>query len=160
MAKLPEAFKAGSHDSMNDYSVIAAGDYIGQIIKSEMKKCGEKAKDPKGSYISLQIKLLNSSAKGKLIFTNLNIINKNPAAVEMANKELATICKACGKLSVNDTEELHGIPMKLKVGIDKGSNGHPDQNRIDFYDKLDGNSVPEESSEEGGEPKKKKMPWE
>ena len=39
--------------------------------------------------------------------------------VEIAQRELNSICHAVGKLRVADTEELHGIPMKVKLGFEK-----------------------------------------
>ena len=37
----------------------------------------------------------------------------------MAQRELNSICHAVGKLRVADTEELHGIPMLVKLGFQK-----------------------------------------
>lgn len=132
MAKLPSAFRASDHEKMNDFSVIPSADYIAQIVKSEMVKCKSTAKDPNGSYLKIQEKILDGKYKGKLVFVQLNLINKNPQAVEIANKELATICAAVGKPLVTDSGELHGIPHIITVGVEK-STGYPDKNKINFY---------------------------
>jgi hypothetical protein len=42
-------------------------------------------------------------------------------AVEIAQRELNTICHAVGKLRVADTVELHAVPMKVTLVIDKDS---------------------------------------
>ncbi len=132
MALLPSAFRANDHEKMNDFSVIPNGDYVAQIVKSEMVKCKETAKDPKGKYLKIQEKILDGEYKGKIIFAQLNLININPQAVEIANKELSTICSAVGKLLVTDSGELHGIPHIITVCTEK-STGYPDKNKIDFY---------------------------
>lgn len=138
MAQLPSAFNAQKAEKMNDFSPIPEGDYIAQIVKSELKKCKPTAKDPSGQYIQLQFKIIQGESAGRLLFTNLNIINKNPQAVEIAYKELATIAEACGKPVVQDTQELHGIPMTIKVGLTAATPQRPPQNEIKFYEALGG----------------------
>ncbi|MFO1144848.1 MAG: hypothetical protein U1E59_21210 [Amaricoccus sp.] len=39
-------------------------------------------------------------------------------AVEIAQRELNSICHAVGKLRVADSEELHAVPLKVSLGID------------------------------------------
>ena len=40
-------------------------------------------------------------------------------AVEIAQRELNSICHAVGKLRVADTQELHAVPVKVTLGVDK-----------------------------------------
>ena len=42
-------------------------------------------------------------------------------AQEIALRELSAICHAVGKLRVADTDELHSIPMKVTLGIEKAN---------------------------------------
>ena len=63
--------------------------------------------------------MLDGAHKGRRFWSTLNLWNPNPVAVEMAQRELNSICHAVGKLRVADTEELHGIPMKVTLGIQK-----------------------------------------
>jgi len=172
MAQLPSAFNANNHEQMNDFSVIEAGKYVAQVVKSEMCKCSETAKDPKGQYLKLHWKIIDKKAKGKMLWTQLNIINKNPTAVEIAQKELATICKSIGKVTINDSQELHGIPVLLTVGIEPAKANWPEKNVISFYESVSGvesapinggaSAQPETASEQppAEDKPKKKKPWE
>lgn len=171
MAKLPGAFKAADHGEMNDYSAIPSGDYPAKIVKSEWKDNSATAKDPKGKKLVFHMEIISGKFKGRKMFTNLNLVNKNAQAVEIAQNELATICRACGKVGIKeDTAEIHNIPFKMKVALVPDSRGkdYPDKNEIKGYSKLEDAPKPEipdaedeqEEQEDEPAPKRKKMPWE
>jgi len=125
MAQLGTAFDSKKHDDMNDFDPIPAGEYLAHVSGSDV--CDTKAKT--GKYIKLEFTVLQGKYKGRKIWTNLNIINPNPVAVEIAQKELATLCRAIGKGVIQDTQELHGLPLLMKVRVKKDKKGiHPDQN--------------------------------
>ena len=93
-------------------------------------------------------------------YINFNLDNPNPKAVEIANKELATICRAVGLVSVEDSDELHGLPMECKAAIESGGD-YPDKNVIKNYSAAEGYSKPpakNNSGNDGEAPKKKKGP--
>ena len=48
----------------------------------------------------------------------------------LAVAQLADIMDCCGLSEVEDSEELHGKPMLIKVRTRKGSGGYEDQNEI------------------------------
>lgn len=135
MAQLPQqANHEGNNEQMDDFSAIPAGEYVGQIVKSEFKDTKAKT----GKYLNLQIKILEGEYKGRIIFELLNLINPNPVAVEIANKALNSICVACGLVGVEDSDELHGIPMGLKVKINPANDNYPASNGIANYFPLEG----------------------
>lgn len=153
MAQLPSAFRTDDHGEMNDFSAVPSGDYIAKVVKSEMKDASAKAKDPNGKYLSLHFEIMSPAKfKGKKLFSNLNLINKNPQAVEIANNELATICRAVGKATIADSAELHGIPLKLKVAQVNDNRGadFPLKNDIKMYSPADSGGVSESPKNDGG----------
>jgi len=148
MTLLPRQFNSGDHEDMNDFSPVPEGDYIAQIHKSSMENCKETAKDPNGKYLKLEWKVISPKKyQGRLLWTQLNIINKNTQAVEIAQKELATICRACGIPSVQDSQQLHGIPCKLKVDVKPATAQWPASNRIKYYEKADAHVSAEQPSQ-------------
>lgn len=168
MTQLPSAFNSNEHDNMNDFTAVPADDYFIQVKESEMKNCGETAKDPKGKFLKLTFIILGGKYKGRLLWTQLNLINKNPEAVAIAQKELATICKAVGLVSITDSQELHGKPMKAKVAIIPAKANWPEKNEIKFYSKAEGevkaapveSEKPDPNAGKGDEKKKAPKPWE
>jgi len=122
MANLGGTFDSGQHEDMNTgFDPIPAGDYIAMVVESEIKTTSKK----NGKYIKLKFRIEEGEFKGRFIWTNLNIINPNPVAVEIAQKELATLCRAVGKAVIQDTQELHGIPIRMKVKIKPAQGDYP-----------------------------------
>lgn len=138
MTRLQTAFDSSKHDDMNDYTPFPAGDYLCQISKSEIK--ANKKKD--GKYINLTFKIIEGEHKGRIFWALMNIQNPNQQTVEIANKEFATICRAAGLNKVQDTEELHGIPMTVKVKITPAKDDWPAKNTPIGYSRLKGSAGP------------------
>lgn len=137
MAQLPSVFRAQDHEAMDDFTPIPANEYISQIVKSEVKD----TKNKDGKRLVMQEKILEGEYKGRIVFIGLNIINPNSTAVEIAHKELRSICDACGKAVVENSEELHMIPHKITVGIRPANANYPEQNVIKKYEALDGSAA-------------------
>ena len=162
MPLLPQvANTEGNKAGQDDRSVLAPGKYLMHIVKTEMKA----VKSPKtGHYLACQLKVLEGESKGRVVFVNLNLDNPNPVAVEIATKELNSICQACGLEGVEDSDELLQIPMTVELKIKKGDSQWPDSNETVSYtsaDEFEGAPEVEESrteSPEAGE--SKSLPWE
>lgn len=129
MAQLPSVFNAKDSEKMGGFEPIPAGWYLAEVAKSEYK--ATKAKT--GHYLSLQFKILDGEYKGRYLFNMLNLDNPNPTAVEISQKELASICEACGLDEIEDSTELHGIPVAVRVVIKDGNAGYPPKNEIKAY---------------------------
>jgi len=127
MALLPKAANTeGNNQGADSFEAIPAGDYLAHITKSEMK--ANKAKT--GHFLLLIHTILEGEHKGSSIFVRLNLDNPNPKAVEIANKELNSICQACDKEGVEDSEELHQIPMCIKVAVEEATAQWPASNAV------------------------------
>ena len=131
MALLPQqANTENNNETSADRSALPAGDYLVHIVKSEMKQT--KAKN--GHYLSLHMQVLSpEDKKGRFLFSNLNLDNPNPVAMEIANKELNSICQACDQEGVEDSEELHQLPFMVTVKVDPATAQWPEGNSITAY---------------------------
>jgi len=126
MAILPNVFVPEEAED-NPFAPIAAGWYLAEIIKSELKD----TKDKTGKYISFSFKIIDGDHKDRLIFTNLNIINKSDVAVKIARSDLKAICEAVGlEGDLEDTIDLHNIPLMIKVSIKPESPQWPARNEL------------------------------
>lgn len=130
MALLPDVFVPEDAED-NPYEPIEAGWYTAEIISSGLKD----TKDKTGKYIALKFVVLeHEKYEGRFIYTNLNIQNKSDQAVLIARADLKSICKAVrhsGELE--DTEDLHNIPMQIKVSIKPETAQWPARNEIKKY---------------------------
>jgi len=137
-------FNAGEIEPSLGFEIIPGGDYVAVIVESEIK--ATRAGD--GSYLALTFQILEGSAKGRKLWANLNLENKNPTAVNIAKAELSAICRAVGILTPKDSAELHNKPLTLKVGVKPDQNGE-ERNVIRAYKALSatsGQTVPAQSA--------------
>ena len=131
MASLGDTYSAEGGEVMGERSALPAGEYVAALVKSDKK--GPNAKG--NSYINCEFEVQDGQHRGRRFFTMLNLWNSNSQAVEIAQRELNSIMHACGKLRVSDTEELHGIPMRVALGV-KSDPQYGDQNNVKSYAPL------------------------
>lgn len=135
MAGLTNAFDSNEHDDMNvGFKPIPAGEYPVQIVKSDLVPVKDK---PASKFIKFEFSIIDGEYKGSKIWQQLNIINSNKVTSEIANKELATICRAVGKTVIHDTDELHGIPLLMTVKIIPAKGDWPAKNGPTGYKRME-----------------------
>jgi Protein of unknown function (DUF669) len=113
MAKLGGTFDASGVEPNAPLEALPPGDYKVQILQSEMRV----TKAGTGQMLWLDMEVLEGPDQGRHVYDQLNLINPNPTAEEIAQRTLSAICHAVGKLQVSDSEELHFLPMVVKVAV-------------------------------------------
>jgi hypothetical protein len=113
MAKLGGTFDAASVEPNAPLEALPPGDYIAQILQSEMRV----TKAGTGQMLWLDLEVLEGPLKGRHVYDQLNLINPNPTAEEIAQRTLSAICHSVGKLQVADSEELHFQPLLARVAV-------------------------------------------
>ena len=113
MAKLGGTFDASGVEPNAPLEALPPGDYKVQILQSEMRV----TKAGNGQMLWLDLEVLEGPLQGRHVYDQLNLINPNPTAEEIAQRTLSAICHAVGKLQVSDSEELHFLPMVVKVAV-------------------------------------------
>ena len=137
MALLPSVFIPEETEDM-EFKPLKAGWYPAELVKSELKT----TKDKKGKYLSFQFKVTedanDESSEGRFVFTNLNIVNSNETAVKIAHSDLKAICEAVGhEGELEDTVDLHNIPLMIKVSYKPETTDWPAKNEIKGYKAYD-----------------------
>ena len=113
-------FDATTVDPLDSgFAPIPEGDYEVVIVKSTNKP----TKTGTGSYLELQCRVVAGEHAKRVLWARLNLRNQSSAAVEMAKRELSSICHATGILRPKCKEELHNIPMIVHVVQVEGRNG-------------------------------------
>ena len=130
-------FDATQIEVSESYELIPDGTIANAVITSSEWK---ETKDKTGGYLNLKLEIIDGNYKGRLLFENLNLQNSNEKAVKIAQETLAKICKAIGKDKVQNSEELHNIPLNIKIGVTPGRDGYDPSNRVKSFSKTSGQS--------------------
>lgn len=124
MAALGKAFDATEHDTtQREYAgELPNGIFRLEIEASEVKPTSKGT----GTYLATTVTVIEPEEfKGRKIFNNnYNLENDNPKAQEIGQKQFASLCRAIGIQSVEDSEELHFRAFVAKVGRGKPSVGN------------------------------------
>jgi len=128
MAHLGATFDASTVDPATGFELIPPGKYVAQIVSSEMRP----TKDGGGQYLWLELDVLKGALQGRKLFDRLNLVNASAQTVEIAQRTLSAICHATGRLQVQDSQELHLIPMIADVSIRPPKNGYGESNKVHY----------------------------
>lgn len=135
--QLPKAFDASQVKPAQAIEVMPIAWYPVTITASELKDTSKK----NGQMLALEMTVVSGDHKGRKIFDNLNIVNSNAQAVEIAYATLSAISHATGVIKVDDSQQLHNIPFEVKLGMAKPDPEYPDpRNEVKGYRKLGGNT--------------------
>ncbi len=128
MARFDTAFDATGIEPTTGYDVLPAGKYRAQIVESEMRV----TRNGMGQFLWLMLDIIEGQYQGRKLFDQLNLVNSNPQTVEIAQRTLSAICHATGKLQVNDSVDLHLVPMTIQVGVKPPKDGYSEKNTIRY----------------------------
>ncbi len=128
-------------EAQADFSAIPTGEYPAVIVDSDLKP----TKKNDGQYLELVHEITDGEFKGRKVWANLNLENPSVKAVEIANRQMASIREATGVLNPTDSQQLHYKPMVIRVefipaGTTQG-NGYVttrDGNEIKAWKKAEG----------------------
>jgi hypothetical protein len=109
MAQL--TFNARSVEPDAGMDPVPTGWYIAIMDQSEMKATA----DGQGERLAVRYQIIDGKYTNHKIFGGFNTRNSNPKTVDIAWRQLSAQCHAVGVLDLQDTNQLHNIPFKLKV---------------------------------------------
>lgn len=117
---------------------VPAGWYNVKIVESEMKPTSSG----RGAYLALTLQILDGQFANRKLFDRLNLENENATAKEIAWRTFSSICYATGVIQVQNTDQVHGIPLQCRVTIrpaGPGSDGkmYDAQNEVKNYRKIE-----------------------
>lgn len=122
-------FNAQTVEPQAAFDPLPAGWYQMQIVESELKPTS----NGEGQYLQLKLQVINGEHANRVVFERLNIVNRNPTAQEIAYRTLSSICHATNVIQVEDSQQLHGIPMEVKVSVRPAKDGYDASNDVKGY---------------------------
>ena len=131
MAQL--GYTADPNQPEESFEIVPAGEYTTIIEASDYTP----NKQGTGMILKLTYQIIDGEFKGRKIFENLNLQNENAQAAQIAQRALNSICLAVGVQHVQDSAQLHGIPLIIDVSV-KEDPTYGKQNRIKKHIPVNG----------------------
>ena len=106
---------------------IPSGIYEAVVTDSEMRA----TKNGLGMGINLTFEIVSEGpAKGRKVFVWINYEHPTAEAQRIGREELASLCKAVGITDLDDTVQLHNLPLIITVAVDRND---PTRNVVKKY---------------------------
>lgn len=126
--------------SSNDFEPIPAGEYLLALEKSETKPTKAGSAGNPGLRLAVTYVVVDGDYRGRKLFSGFNLVNDNPKAVEISKGQLSSLIRACGKVTCDDSEELHGIAFLGKVKVTPAKPPYEAGNEVVGFKPADGSA--------------------
>lgn len=123
-------FNANEVEPNVGFDPLPAGKYIAAITNSEMKP----TKNGDGSYLELEMTILEGQYKDRKVWDRLCLHHTNPQTVKIARGNLSAICRSVGVMNPQDSTQLHNLPLQIKVACKKRQDTDEIVNEVKGYD--------------------------
>ena len=111
----------------SSFDALPAGTYEAVIANSEAKPM----KSGNGMGFNFEFEIVSGDHKGRKVFSWITFEHRtSPDAQRIGREQLSAICRAVGVTQLNDTAQLHNLPMMITVALDKND---PTRNVIKAY---------------------------
>ena len=125
-----------------DNSPLPAGDYYVEIENADIKETANK----KGTGCNLQLSVLgdvhDNGHKGRKMFSWFTLQHENEMTQSIGQRDFHALRLAIGKPTANDTDELIGQNLVIRVGFQKKD---PTRNQIKRFMALEGYEKPDKT---------------
>lgn len=116
---------------------VEAGTYNVDINKAEIK---DSAKG--GNYLSLEYKITGPKFAGRILFDTITLNNNSQQAVDIGLQNLRDLMEGCGLSVLNDTDQLLGRSLSVKINVKDNNDGYGPRNNVQKRAKATGMTAP------------------
>lgn len=136
----------------SSYDPVPPGWYTATIQEADAKP----TKDGTGQYIKIRWRIDGPAHEGRVVFGNLNVRNKSVKAEEIGRQQMGEVLRAVGLQRLEDTDQLIGATLSIKLDIRPANDQYAAQNEIKGYKPTSG-GVPVATAAPSAA--KKSPPW-
>jgi hypothetical protein len=155
MAQLDETFSADTLPvSDRNFEPLPAGWYSAVVNGAEIKV----TKAGTGKYIAVRYDITGPTHQGRVVFGNLNIKNANPTAEKIGREQLGEIMRAIGLATVQDTDQLIGGQLMIKLEIRESEQYGP-SNDVKAFKSIGSAPPPAAAAAKAAPAAAKSPPW-
>ena len=132
-------------EAQQDLGKLPTGEYLAQIIDSDIKPNSNN----NGEYAEFVYEVMDGPLKGRKHWQRITLDNPNGKAVEIGNRQFASLREAVGVMNPRDTQDLHYKPNVIRIefqpagsvytsGAKKGQPRQYDEAEIKAWKKAEG----------------------
>ncbi len=141
------AFNATTVEPIASRELIPAGRYVAMITSSTMKPTRQGT----GQFLELEYTLLEGEHHNRKVWSRHNLHHPKAQTVEIARRELASVCRAVGVMQLGDSVELHQKPLTIVIGVRPRSDTGEPANEVTGWARRDtAAGVPQQAGATGG----------
>jgi Protein of unknown function (DUF669) len=119
MAKLDDVFDPSAVEPADTFEPLPAGNYPVEVIESTV----DDTKNGLGRLLKVTLRVIDGEYEGRRIWGHITIRHQNEVAQRIGQQLLGALCNAAGAGPIEDTEDLHGIPVTAKIVIENDKTG-------------------------------------
>ena len=135
----------------SSFEAIPTGTYEAVISNSESRPM----KSGNGMGFNLEFEIISGECKGRKVFAWITFEHRtSPDAQRIGREQLSAICRAVGVTQLNDTAQLHNLPLLIVVAFDKND---PTRNIIKGFKAV--KSVGASAAAPQAAPQNQGAPW-
>jgi hypothetical protein len=123
-------FDATQVEPSTSFDPMPAGKYLAVIVESSM----EPNSAGNGSFLKLVFQICEGEFKNRQVWERLNLNHPNETAMRIAQAKLSAICRAVKVTTPQDSQELHNLPLVIKVRCRKRKDVDEITNDISGYE--------------------------
>lgn len=144
MASLQNVFQGGfdsnavAPDEGRDFSPLPSGAYEVEIADSEVKD----TKAGTGCYLALELTVIGPTGAGRKVWQNVTLKNASAEAESIGQAQLSALCRAVGIPVLKDSDQLFQKVLRVRLGLEKGKDGHPDRNKVTAWEAMGAAATP------------------
>lgn len=109
------------------FDALPPGSYEAVVSNSESRPM----KSGNGMGFNFEFEIISGNFKGRKVFVWITFEHRtSPQAQQIGREQLSALCRAVGVTQLNDTVQLHNLPLMITLGIDKND---PTRNVVKAY---------------------------
>lgn len=121
-------FKTDEYAPDTSFEPLPPGDYPVYVRAVELKD----TKNGTGSYLAVQLVVVDGTERGRTVYDNINVINTSPTAQEIGRRHLAGLLAAVGRPGERDMSALVDLECVARVTV-KDDPKYGPKNRVARY---------------------------
>lgn len=136
MAYLGQTFNVADHVPSSP-DPVPAGWYTAKITDAKVKD----TKAGTGNFLEVTFSIIGPSYEGRCVWGRFNLKNPNPQAEQIGQAQFMDMARAIGLEVVDDSDQLLGGELDIKVTVKKGDEQYNDSNDVKGFKALQGMTV-------------------